>query len=178
MENVNYIPTDYAEMMHIIGEEKFYERFQEIKKTADEFIEEAGYKENVECNERILMHALLDYWVDIFRLKEFHEIERVRTDKIFAYLIAWILKRKPLQFIRYTEDEKDIFVNERFALFLMLNEQLLCGQKQFVAGENQDRLDDYIDLVLYYFKYRECNPQVIELMIESFKMGTLVMPEV
>ena len=35
-------------------------------------------------------------------------------------------------------------------------------------------LDEYIDLLLYYLKYRECNPQVLELMIESFKMGTLV----
>ncbi|MCM1498867.1 MAG: hypothetical protein NC124_10425 [Clostridium sp.] len=34
-----------------------------------------------------------------------------------------------------------------------------------------DDLDKYIDLLLYYFKYRELNPQVIELIIESFKMG-------
>ena len=72
------------------------------------------------------------------------------------------------------EDEKDIYVNERFATFLMLNECLLCGEKRFVGSENQSRLDEYINLLFYYFKYRECNPQVVELAIESFKMGTLV----
>ena len=56
----------------------------------------------------------------------------------------------------------------------MLNECLLCGEKRFVGRENQSRLDEYINLLFYYFKYRECNPQVIELAIESFKMGTLV----
>ena len=35
------------------------------------------------------------------------------------------------------------------------------------------KLDDYMEMVLYYFKYRECNPQVVELVIESFKMGSL-----
>lgn len=47
-------------------------------------------------------------------------------------------------------------------------------RKKFVSPENKQKLDEYIDLLLYYMKYRECNPQVLELAIESFKMGTLV----
>ncbi|MCD7943857.1 MAG: hypothetical protein LUH43_03045 [Clostridia bacterium] len=142
--------------------------------TADKFIFEAGYDKIVECNERIMLHVMLDYHADILRLKDFHNIENERTEKTFAYLAAWIVRRKPLQFIKFTEDEKDIFVNERFAAYLVINECLLCGKKKFVSRESKDKLDEYIDLVLYYFKYRECNPQVIELMIESFKTGTLV----
>lgn len=104
------------------------------------------------------MQVLLDYFADIFRLKDFHDIEKVRTEKIFAYTIAWIIRRKPLQFIHYTDDEKDIFVNERFAAYLMVNECLSCGNKKYISSENMDKWKDYIDLVLYYFKYRECNP--------------------
>ena len=110
-------------------------------------------------------------------LKEFHSIEKVRTEKIFAYTVAWIVRRKPLQFKDYTDAEKDIYVNERFAAYLMLNECLLCGEKKLVSGEGRIKLDEYIKLLLYYFKYRECNPQVIELAIESFKMGMLVLKE-
>ncbi len=165
--------STYAEMVKEIGISKFEERFEELKKTADEFIKQAGYQNHVQCNERILMTVLLDYWADIFRLKDFHVIEKARTEKIFAYLIAWIIRRKPLQFIHYTDLEKDIFVNERFALFLLLNECLLCGERKFVRREDMKKLDDYMEMVLYYFKYRECNPQVVELMIESFKMGSL-----
>jgi len=168
------IPNTYESMINEIGTEKFKTRFEELKNTADRFISEAGYQESVVCNERILLHVLLDYYSDVFRLKEFHDIKKIRTEKIFAYKIAWIIKRKPLQFICYSENEIDMFVNERFAQFLLINECLLSGEKKYVSAENQDKLDAYLELVLYYFKYRTCNPQVIELMIESFKMGTLV----
>lgn len=174
-ENITAINSfEYADMIKEVGIEKFIARFDELKKTADKFIEEAGYAGHVECNERILLNILLDYWADIFRLKDFHRIEKARAEKIFAYTIAWIVKRKPLQFTHYTDMERDIFVNERFAAFLLLNECLMCGEKRFVNGSDKDRLDAYLEMVLYYFKYRECNPQVVELMIESFKMGSLV----
>lgn len=168
-----WIDPSYATMIEDIGVQKFQERFEELKKTMDQFIEDAGYAGHVECNERILLAVLLDYWADIYRLKNFHLIEKARTDKIFAYLITWIIRRKPLQFVHYTNEEKDIYVNERFAAFLLLNECLLSGQKKFVKSENLEELERYVDAVLYYFKYRECNPQVLELMIESFKMGSL-----
>ena len=165
---------DYNYIIERVGRQKFRERLDEMIASADQYIQEAGYGEHVACNERIMLNVLLDYFADIFRLKDFHGIENTRTEKIFAYTAAWIVKRKPLQFIHETDDEKDIFVNERFAVFLILNECLLCGEKKFVSQENREKLDEYIDLVLYYLKYRECNPQVLELMIESFKMGTLV----
>ena len=56
----------------------------------------------------------------------------------------------------------------------MINECLLGGSKKFVSQESKNKLDEYINLLLYYFKYRECNPQVVELASESFKMGTYV----
>lgn len=165
---------DYNYILERVGPKKFRERLDEMMDSAERYIQEAGYAEHVVCNERIMLNVLLDYFADIFRLKDFHGIENTRTEKIFAYTAAWIVKRKPLQFIHDTDEEKDIFVNERFAVFLILNECLLCGERKFVSAENRVKLDEYIDLLLYYLKYRECNPQVLELMIESFKMGTLV----
>lgn len=164
----------YDEIIRQVGEDKFERRLNELCDSAETFISAAGYGEHVECNRRIMLNVLLDYYADIFRLKDFHLIEKVRTEKIFAYTVAWIVKRKPLQFVHFTVEEKDIFVNERFAAYLMINECLLCGQKKFVSGEGREKLHDYIELLFYYFKYRECNPQVIELAIESFKMGMLV----
>ena len=174
MNNNEHCQNDYQEILQRVGQKKFKERLEELKKSADRFIQEAGYQEHVECNERILLNVLLDYYADIFRLKEFHDIKKVRTEKIFAYTVAWIIKRKPLQFIHYTDEEKDIFVNERFAAYLMINECLLCGDKKFISVENMDKWKDYVNLVLYYFKYRECDPQVVELAIESFKIGLLI----
>lgn len=163
----------YDELIQKVGEKKFRERLEELITSANAFIKEAGYEKHVECNERIMLSVLLDYFTDIFRLKEFHDIEKVRTEKIFSYTIAWIVRRKPLQYIHYTDEEKDIFVNERFGVYLLLNECLLSGEKKFVSQVNKQKLKEYIELLLYYLKYRECNPQVLELAIESFKMGTL-----
>ncbi|MDE6873671.1 MAG: hypothetical protein K2P87_04355 [Lachnospiraceae bacterium] len=165
---------DYRELIQNHDEEELKQRFIELKKTADDFIEQSHFQETVFCNERILMQVILDYYSDIDRLKAFHGIERVRTEKIFAYTIAWIVKRKPLQYNSNSYDEKDIFVNERFAAYLMLSECLCCGEEN-VSLEHKDKLKEYVDLLFYYFKYRECNPQVVELAIASFKMGTLVL---
>lgn len=167
------VKVSYNEILQQVGEKKFRERLTELTESANAFIEAAGYKGNVECNERIMLNVLFDYFSDIFRLKEFHHIEHVKIEKIVAYTAAWILRRKPLQFVRYTDEEKDMFVNERFALYFVLNECFGSG-KLCVTSKYQQALDNYIDMLLYYFKYRECNPQVIELAIESFKMGTLV----
>lgn len=163
----------YDEIVKRVGKKKFEERLEELIKSANAYIQEAGYEDHVQCNQRIMLNVMLDYFADIFRLKEFHDIEKVRTEKIFAYTVAWLVRRKPLQFIHDTDEEKDMFVNERFAVYLLINECLLGGEKKFVSKENLSKLNEYIELLLYYFKYRECNPQVLELAIESFKMGTL-----
>lgn len=174
MNDLNNRFFDYNEFIEGEKEQKFKERLTELVKSANSFIEEAGYSGYVECNERIMINVLIDYYTDIYRLKDFHEIELVRTEKITAYTIAWIVKRKPLQFVKYPEKERDIFVNERFAAFLMINECLSDDGRKYVPEKYQQKLDEYINLILYYFKYRECNPQVVEFAIESFKMGMLV----
>jgi hypothetical protein len=60
---------DYSEMIRDIGELKFKERFTELLDTMDQFLQEAGYTDNVKCNERIVLMVLLDYWSDIYRMK-------------------------------------------------------------------------------------------------------------
>ena len=92
----------YEDMIEKIGEDRLHEKYTEILASANHFIEEAGYESHVECNERILFSLILDYYADLLRLKDFHGIEWIRTEKSFAYLIAWIVRRKPLQFVHYT----------------------------------------------------------------------------
>lgn len=170
----SYNESTYIEMVEAMGEERLHEKFLEIRASINHFIEEAGYIGNCECDDRILMNLLMDYFADIYRNKQFHGVEWVRTEKSFAFLIYWILRRKPIQFIRYSDDERDIYVNERFAAFLMLNECMMCGENKIVGAEGKQKLDEYINLLFYYFKYRDCTPQALELAIVSFKMGTLV----
>ena len=165
---------DYEQLIKDVGEGDFSSRLNNMIDLVNKFLSDAKYPNTVVCNERIMYHVLLDYYADIRRLKEFHDIKHTKTDKVVAYLVYWILRRKPIQLQEYSEKEKDIFVNERFACSFLITECLLEDDKNVISKEAALKLDKYIDLVLYYFKYRHCDPQVIELMIESFKMGKAI----
>lgn len=162
---------DYRRLILEVGEEKFKERFHELVNTANDFIFKAGFSEYAACDERIMYHVLLDYYSDVFRLKEFHDIELIREEKIIAYTVHWIIKRKPIQFTKFPKDEFDIFVNERFGAELLLKACLKAGGKEIVPMAEKEHFDDYLDLLLYYLKYRTCDARVLELVIESFSMG-------
>lgn len=161
----------YQTLIETVGKEKINEFMSFLQEQSEQFIQKASYKDSVVCNDRILFHALLDYYSDIERLKQFHHIENVRTNKVFAYVAYWIMRRKPLQFVGKDITETDIFVNERFAMFLVINECLLEGVNYALGADGQKKFDEYLDFLLYYFKYRECSPQALELLVETFKIG-------
>lgn len=172
---------NYIELMNEIGEKEFKSRFAELQRQIDEFLAAAGYaivmgeRGSAECNDRILYHVLLDYYADIQRLKEFHAIKHTKTDKNIAYLAYWILKRKPIQITNSVAEDRDIFINERFVCYIITYECL--QQKKQSTGfckldeQQAKKYDKYIDLLLYFLKYRECSAQMLELLIETFKMG-------
>lgn len=166
----------YADIIDNFGKDKISDRYDYTKKKIDDFLRVAGFSDCAKCNERILYHVITDYFSDILRLKTFHSIENVNKNKITAYLVHWIIKRKPIVFLAdYNDREKDIFVNERFCASLIINEALFDKEDITSADINAvAQYKEYIDLLLYYLKYRECNPQVIELVIASFKMGLLL----
>lgn len=164
---------DYNDLLNEVGRDAFSSRMKQLLQQINEFLEEAGYSEHVECNERILYHVLLDYYSDIQRLKDFHQIVHTKTDKVMAYLIYWIVRRKPIQFTAFTKDEKDIFVNERFACYLMYSECTFGKITKKLSPKEHEAYKDYVESLLYYFKYRQINPQTIQLVIETFKVGRL-----
>ena len=164
---------NYAELINDVGEEEFDILMNELCETIEDFLKEAGYDDSIVCNQRILYHVLLDYYSDLARLKEFHEIKDTKTDKVIAYLIFWFLRRKPIQIPQFCKEERDIFVNERFACYFLINECLWQGLDYVLDKDGMGKVDQYIELLFYYFKYRQLNPQVIELLIESFKIGRL-----
>lgn len=165
----------YQDIVTAFGEDKIRDRFLYTELKANEFIKEAGYSSQVVCNHKILQHVVIDYFADVLRLKDFHNIEQTNKDKITAYLVAWIIKRKPLQYVDNMDDEEnDIFVNERFAISIIINECIFSENMPLLVEKDLEKFENYIQLLLYYLKYRECNPQVLELALASFKMGKMV----
>lgn len=172
---------NYVDLIRKVGVENFDSRFAELQRQVEEFliaseyISLSGERNHAECNDRILYHVLLDYYSDIQRLKDFHEIEHTKTDKNIAYLAYWILRRKPIQIDNLVEKDKDIFINERFVCYMIVYECLQQKQKKSESlkldRQSAEKYDKYIDLLLYFLKYREYSAQMIELLVETFKIG-------
>jgi len=161
---------EYSNVIEKFTEKKIVDRYHRLLVSAHEFIKGMGYNDNVVCNESMLMYAVLGYFSDIMRLKNFHEIERANDIKIFAYETSWLLKRRPLQIIN-SNDIKYSFCNEQFA-FSQITQWLKDGD-----GDNgkkalaHDDLDYFSNMLFYHLKYRNNDPQTLELMLVSFLAG-------
>lgn len=141
-----------------------------IHKLAEQFYEENHLKGKVYFNDDIFSYCLIDILVDLARLKFFHEISRVNYVKFMAYTASWCLKRKPFQLIEGC-DEKFMYVNERFALTLLLQ---ACGYYDADAGYCAEEHEDIVKGIrqaYYHLKYRNTNPQTLELFLTGVDNG-------
>lgn len=119
----------------------------------------------------LIEHIVIDYFVDIDRLKEFQEIKFVNEIKIHAYLAYWILRHKPLQVTGYDGQDDLVFINEEFVTDFLLS--FLFSQPENVPfiGEQEEKIDDFVKTLKYYLSYREYSAQSIEIMLLSFNAG-------
>ena len=130
---------DYSDILSAFGKEKIEKRYEILQEYLSAFIKRHKYEDKVNIAESVLNQAVVDYFADIHRLKNFHHIEAINYLKIHAYTAYWILRRKPLQII--ADDPKDVelaFVNERFVASYLL--QYLRGDYTDVIIAEEERL--------------------------------------
>ena len=165
------IAADYVGYDSIISEftkKKLEERYETLYKTASEFIDKMGYKNNVCIDDYALLYAMFDYFADISRLKKFHKIDLINDIKIASYEAYWLLKRKVLQVFKCSMDT--IYVNEQFVLTLIL--KCLSDKENIsVASFGNEKLKFFFDTFFYSLKYRPFDQQAIELIALSFNAG-------
>ncbi|MBR3318545.1 MAG: hypothetical protein IKG21_12070 [Atopobiaceae bacterium] len=121
-----------------------------------------------------LYHAVMDYFSDIKRLKDYQPIERVYEIKIKAYETYWLLRRKPLQLLSQMEDDKLMYINEKFLLVRLASFMLGDMMTVPLVGDRGKAFKNYLDTLYYYLKFRRCDPQAIELMLLAFEAGKLM----
>ena len=80
------------------------------------FIDSNKLQDKVFIHQMALNHAVMDYYSDIQRLKSCQEIGHINEVKIKAYETFWLLKRRPLQLKAQLEDDKWLYINEKFLL--------------------------------------------------------------
>jgi len=137
---------------------------------AEEFYKKNKLEGKVYFNDTIFEYCLIDILVDIVRLKYFHDISRVNYIKFIAYTASWCLKRKPFQLVEGC-DEKYIYVNEKFALTILLQASGCYDENVDYFAEDQKELVNAIGQMFYHMKYRNTNPQTLELFLIGMDTG-------
>ena len=99
-------------------------------------------------HEMALTHAIMDYFSDIQRLKDYQHIEHINEIKIKAY---------------------ETFLLTRLTSF-MLGDNINMP----IVGEKSVAFTNYLNTLYYYLKFRRCDAQSIELMLLAFKAGQLI----
>jgi hypothetical protein len=163
----------YQFLLKYFPANKIHIRYSSLWADTVKVIETAGLESIVRIDEESFQMAIIDYFTDIARLKDFQDIERVNVDKIYGYEMFWFLRRHPIQLLEDTPVHFDI--NEKIALGVFLPRILAeAGLPYTVDDQNEDfrkRLKLLIDLLFYNLKFRTYTQQSLELMIEAFICG-------
>ena len=168
--NLNY----YQKLFNDFTPEKIQQRYETLFDLMNEFIKRKGYEKNVHVVPSILNQMILDYFTDIKRLKEFHEIEHINFLKIHAYSAYWLLKRKPIQIIKDDENNVQLaFVNEQFITSYLINFLTNTNRNALIIEEDRDEFLEFVKNLEYTFRYRTITPQMIETMLEAYDAGKI-----
>ena len=172
MSKISY---SYQELISDFGEEKIKKRYQVLYDFMKSFIERKGYKGKVSISTGLLNQMLVDYFTDIHRLKEFHDIEYVNYIKIHAYSAYWMLKRKPIQIIEDDADNIELtFVNEAFIVSYIMYFLHESDDNIYILEEDREDYLEFVKNLEYSLKYRDITARMLETMIEAFKAGRTV----
>lgn len=168
--DAGYIPASDILKKLDISEEKFCKRFESISADVNKFIETADLTEKVFLNSACLGHMLIDYFVDISRMKYVHKIEHANTIKITAYTAYWFLKNKPIQASTATNEAMDI--NEKFVAMFLLD-FLSVSADNNILDRTEAGILGFQDALIYFLKYRAYNAVSIEMLLIAFFAGQI-----
>jgi len=148
---------------------KRVERFKNLLEQLNDVLEGLKITDKVRIDERLLELSVIDYFEDIERLKDFHEIERVNVKKIYSYGAYWFLRRKPIQITDPSVEKNLLHINEKVCTAITIPKML--KEMNILATDDNKRILDFIDLLYYNFKYRTYTQQSLELVMEAFFCG-------
>lgn len=174
MNNIENTYVEYDELVEKIGEEKIENRLLQLTQEMNDFLTEYRLNNIAYVNHIALAHAVMDYFSDVQRLKEYHHIRHINEFKIKAYETFWLLQRKPIQLKQQLEDDTYLYVNEKFLLARLTSFMLQDDINIPLLDEKKKAFKNYLDTLYYYLKFRRCDAQSIELMLLAFQAGKII----
>lgn len=174
MNNIENTYVKYDDLVSVVGQEVIESRIQQISQEMLDFLSINNLEQVAYIHQMALTHAIMDYFSDVQRLKDYQKIEHVNEIKIKAYETFWLLKRKPLQLKEQIDDDRLLYVNEKFLLTRLTSFMLDSEINTPMVGEKCVAFKNFLNTLYYYLKFRRCDAQSIELMLLAFKAGQLV----
>ena len=116
----------YEDLIVAFTEEKLKKRFSLIFAAARDFVKCRELEDYVFIDQLAIKEFIVDYFSDILRLKDFHDIEKTNPTKVASYTAYWIQKRKPLNIIKkippeiYSRKPYAKHLNQYFASNLLI----------------------------------------------------------
>lgn len=177
MNNIENTYANYDELVSVVNKDVIESRIKQIGQEMLDFLKSRELLEVAYIHEMALAHAVMDYFSDIQRLKDYQKIEHVNELKIKAYETFWLLQRKPIQLKEQLEDDRMLYVNEKFLLTRLTSFMLGDDIYKPLVDEKGIAFKNFLDTLYYYLKFRRCDAQAIELMLLAFRAGTTVYKE-
>ncbi len=133
-----------------------------LHEAAKKFIENRQLSNYIHLDDDLTIQCLLDTLFDLQRLRHFHNISQENLIKIHSYLAYWWIRRKPFQRLPKSNNI-GLFANELFA-----GKFLLSALPNDISDSNkydQIRANESSAYLQYHLKYRNLNPQTLELFL-------------
>lgn len=164
----------YDAIVNYFGLETIEDRYKYLYEKMQEYINERNLQESLLISEGLLQQVVMDYFTDVYRLKEFHKIENINMTKIVSYEVYWILRRKPIQINCTSGGSHMVFANEGFATTFIAHEYLVPEEKEPLSPEKEEAFLTYLKHIYYHLKYRCVDKQCLETMLYSFETGKYI----
>lgn len=171
MNNIENTYINYDELVSKVTQEVIESRIKQISQEMIDFLKVNQLEEIAYIHQMALTHATMDYFSDIQRLKDYQGIEHINDIKIKAYETFWLLQRKPIQLKEQLEDDRFLYVNEKFIMTRLTSFLLAENINKPIVGEERIAFTNFLNTLYYYLKFRKCDAQAIELMLLAFKAG-------
>lgn len=134
-----------------------------LQRLVTNFLVDNEITNDTQISEKILENILQDVLIDLKRLKDYHLGEELEISliRINSYFASFIIRRKPLF------NESIPFINESFAKYVLLTSLSSFSYLE----DNEENVLRYKKDFEHHLKYRNINPQTLELTLRSLEVA-------
>lgn len=145
------------------------ERITNILIQIQDVLEAMDLMDYVKINTQVLGKAIFDYFEDVDKLKKYEGMSKINVEKIYAYEAYWLIRKHPIQIISDDIEEKHLHINEKVFTFILIAKML--SELDMSYEDRNPKLERFIGLIFYNFKYRLHTQKSLEIMISAFFCG-------